>query len=130
MMHSADLGTWRRIDTLCRQFERAWLEGSRPRLEDYLDRAPAADRDMLFEELLAIDHARRVEAGERPTIADYAARFPEHQSQIAKFLSEKNEHEAAADDAPGLLSRSEGTALRRSWAKAATARSTSVTTTF
>jgi tetratricopeptide (TPR) repeat protein len=66
----------RRIDALCNRFEKAWKEGRRPAIEDYLAEAPAPERSPLLRELIALEMAYRRLAGEQPQAAEYHARFP------------------------------------------------------
>jgi len=58
----------RQIDRLCDQFESVWLGGQRPSIAAYLEQLPDEDRRVLFSELLALDVAYRVEAGEAPSV--------------------------------------------------------------
>ena len=44
-----------RIDAACDRFESEWKAGRRPRIEDYLAIAPAADREQLRQALVAVD---------------------------------------------------------------------------
>ncbi|MBW3599159.1 MAG: hypothetical protein KY475_18050, partial [Planctomycetes bacterium] len=89
-----DLG---RIDRIVDQFEDAWREGKRPRIDEYQaqarDRSEAAQRSLLLE-LAIIDLARRWSAHDslehvdlrpedtkdplppRPTVEDYVAVYP------------------------------------------------------
>ena len=48
---------WRGADEACDRFETAWQAGEEPKIEDYLDAAPASERDVLLEDLLALDQA-------------------------------------------------------------------------
>ena len=56
-MPSADpaLAAAERIDAACDRFEAEWKACRRPRLEDYLAAAPAADRDSLRQALAAVE---------------------------------------------------------------------------
>jgi hypothetical protein len=67
-----------RVDEVCRRFEAAWKAhladragAPRPRLEDYADALPEADRPLLARELRAVDavYARRLEAETVPPTA-------------------------------------------------------------
>jgi formylglycine-generating enzyme required for sulfatase activity/serine/threonine protein kinase len=69
------------IDHLCNRFEEAWCAAGgdiagRPRIEDYLPEAPAAERANLLGVLLLIDLHYRRRAGEQPGMEDYQSRFP------------------------------------------------------
>jgi hypothetical protein len=70
------------IDALCDQFESEWQAGKRPRLEDYVDRLPIANKERLLVELLHIDVARRKELDEEPTPEEYVIRFPQYTELI------------------------------------------------
>lgn len=48
-----------RIDSLCDEFERAWLDGRPPKIDDYLSRVDPGDRPALREELLALQSEYR-----------------------------------------------------------------------
>src|SRR6516164_5114190 len=66
----------RRLDPLCDRFEDDWLAGRRPRLEEFLDRVPPADRPALLAELLGLELDYRLRRGEHPEAEDYRQRFP------------------------------------------------------
>ena len=72
----------RRVDEACDRFEKAWKDGQRPPLEDYLAAVPEPDRMQLFGELLALEIELRCNDGERPTPEEYAPRFPGHDDRI------------------------------------------------
>src|SRR5207302_1676965 len=44
-----------RVDAACDRFEAEWRAGRRPRVEDYVAAAPAADREPLRAALLAVE---------------------------------------------------------------------------
>jgi serine/threonine protein kinase len=81
-MGSLPLSLKRRVDEACDRFEKAWKDGRRPRIEDYLVEVPEPDRVPLFPELLALEIELRCDGGERPTPEEYYRRFPEHIEQI------------------------------------------------
>jgi serine/threonine-protein kinase len=66
-----------RIDAGCDRYEATWAAGGRPSLDDYLDEPAGADREAQFARLLALEVELRRAHGERPTRAEYFARFPE-----------------------------------------------------
>jgi serine/threonine protein kinase len=78
---SLPLDLRRQMEPVCDTFDRAWREGGRPRLEDFLTRAPEQARPHLLCELLGIELEYR--AGEGPTEAEYRQRFPDHAGVIA-----------------------------------------------
>lgn len=71
------------IDSTCDRFERAWLSGERPRIEEYLKASGYARDTSLFRQLLLLDIDYREKAGERPAEEEYRERFPEHAAVIA-----------------------------------------------
>jgi hypothetical protein len=69
------LGQAGRLEPLCAGFEADWQAGRQPSVEDYLAQGRPADRLALLARLLALDLANRARNGERPTPAEYRARF-------------------------------------------------------
>jgi serine/threonine-protein kinase len=91
----------RRVDQACDRFERAWQAGPRPRLEDFLEPAPAAERGVLLRELIIVDVERRRWLGESPQPHDYAAYLPElDPAWLARLL----EAPVPAADGPAVIS--------------------------
>ena len=66
----------RRLDPICDRFEDDWLAGRRPRLEEFLDRVPPADRLTLLAELLGLELDYRLRRGEHVEAEDYRRRLP------------------------------------------------------
>ncbi len=64
------------IKSIADHFERAWLSGQRPRIEDELAVAPEPWRGLLLEELMRAEVKLRRGDGEEPTPHDYLSRFP------------------------------------------------------
>ncbi len=54
------------IDLVADRFERAWLAGEAPRIEDYLEGMAGTRRARLFEELLQIERELRARDGSAP----------------------------------------------------------------
>ncbi len=82
---SQPLSHLQQIDSCCDAFEAAWLAGDRPALEDFLDRAPAAVRNQLLRELLAIElEYRRDELGKPMTAQQVIALHPALTDSIAE----------------------------------------------
>ena len=75
-----------RLDRICDQFESAWKDGKRPRIEDCLAEMPEPSRPGLLRELLALELEYRDQAGEQPTAEEYPVRFPKH-SEIVDELT-------------------------------------------
>ncbi len=64
------------IDQACDEFESAWREDRRPRIEDYLERTDSEGRSTLLRAILATElELRRIE-GETPSLLEYLSRFP------------------------------------------------------
>jgi WD40 repeat protein len=76
----------RQVDEICDRFEDAWVEGRRPRIEEYLPDAPEPARPALLRELLHIELEQRHRGGERPAPEDYRSRFPEQLARIGTLL--------------------------------------------
>src|SRR5262249_33416350 len=66
-----DISSPERIDQLCDAFEAEWINGSRPRIADFVDRLPTGEQPALFYELMLVDLEYRHKAGERPSRQDY-----------------------------------------------------------
>jgi hypothetical protein len=65
-----------RVDAVCYRFERAWREGRRPRVEDFLDELSGADLGPLLRELVLLEADYRRGAQETPEPNEYLTRFP------------------------------------------------------
>jgi serine/threonine-protein kinase len=65
------------VNQLCDEFEDAWKSGRQPRLEDYLNRAPAAGRGRLLRELLCLDYHYHCRLNRTFPLEAYKERFPE-----------------------------------------------------
>ena len=73
----------RRIDQVCRRFERTWQEtAQRPSLELYLESVTPPLRSQLFIELLSVEWEIRLECGETLDLSDYQRRFPMFLAEI------------------------------------------------
>src|SRR5262249_50809297 len=81
-------GQAERLDPVCDRFERAWKEGERPHLEDFLPEVDAADRSALLGELLALELEYRALRGEQPAAEEYHRRFPERSDLVAAAFRE------------------------------------------
>jgi serine/threonine-protein kinase len=66
-----------RVDQVCDQFEAAWRNGPRPRIEDYLANTQGPDRLAVLRELILLEIDYRRMRGETCRPQDYHARFPE-----------------------------------------------------
>lgn len=76
------------IDLAADRFERAWIAGQAPRIEDYLDGAQGDGRSRLFEELLRVERELRSREGALPDREDFRRRFPDLVEVIDRNLEE------------------------------------------
>src|SRR4051812_37854357 len=83
-----------RIDALCLAFEKAWLAAEGPRLEEYLEQLPEAERPALLAELLPLEMELRLRGGDRTAPRDLFERFPGEQGKIETLWREIAESEA------------------------------------
>ncbi len=67
---------WAALDQVVARFEDAWVEGKRPRIEDYLS-AEGVDRQALLVELIHADLDHRARSGEFTQPESYFRRYPE-----------------------------------------------------
>ena len=81
----ADLA--REIDATCRLFEEQWRAGREPRIEDCLEDVAAYGRAVLLVELIALECELLSKRGTPPQSADYLARFPGHEQEVARAFS-------------------------------------------
>src|SRR4051812_18067941 len=75
------------IDRLCDEFERNWLAGEQPRMEDMLAQVAPDAQGIAFRELLAIELDRRQSKGEELNTEDYRQRFPERAAVVEEVMS-------------------------------------------
>jgi len=80
-----------RLDRICDRFESAGRAGRRPRIEDFLGEIPEPERPALLRELLLLELELRRTQGERPTAAEYRARFPSDGALIDDVFREAPE---------------------------------------
>jgi serine/threonine protein kinase/formylglycine-generating enzyme required for sulfatase activity len=67
---------WQEIDAFVQRFEKAWQEGARPAIDDFLPK-DGPDRLAVLQELVNVDIERRRMAGEPARTEDYLERYPE-----------------------------------------------------
>jgi WD40 repeat protein/predicted Ser/Thr protein kinase len=65
-----------RLERLVLQFERLWLEGRKPSIDDFLA-APGTDRLPVLVELVHVELELRLKAGEKARVEEYLERYPE-----------------------------------------------------
>ena len=66
------------INRICDRHEADWRSGGRPLIENHIANIQEPVRSALLRELLATELECRQSAGERPRLAEYRARFPDH----------------------------------------------------
>ncbi len=91
---------WTWINAAADRFERAWNQGTRPRIEDYLAEVEQSQRPALLEELLRVELELRRRDGEEPGPEDYAGRFPHHTALIRAVFDPEPALSAAAGSRP------------------------------
>jgi hypothetical protein len=108
------------LDRVADEFEAAWNRGERPQIERFLEDSADASCSQLLRELLRLDLEYRAREGERPTVADYFGRFPNHASLIESvFLREtpdrdKESTESTAET-PDLAGAAPATLSTANW---------------
>lgn len=75
------------IDRQCDEFERNWLNGQRPRIEDVLAQVPADSQAVAFRELLAIELDVRRQKGEEVNADEYRQRFPDRTAVVDEVVA-------------------------------------------
>ncbi|MEL6104962.1 MAG: serine/threonine-protein kinase [Planctomycetota bacterium] len=71
-----------KFEALCDRFEASWKAGTGLKIESFLDELPGG-RDQLFAALLEIELEYRFRGPTHPNVAEYEARFPDHQKAVA-----------------------------------------------
>jgi eukaryotic-like serine/threonine-protein kinase len=66
----------RLVDRVCEEFNSAWRDGGRPRIEDYLKGTSEPGRSSLLGALLGLELEIRRQIGEQPDRDEYLGRFP------------------------------------------------------
>ena len=94
-----------RIDDACDRFEAGWVDGPRPKIEQFLDQVAAIDRPSLLYELLAIELEIRRGRGEVPAAQEYLARFPDNTALVNDVFTAAQSTEMAVleRDMPQVL---------------------------
>jgi len=99
-------------EQVARRFRRAWEDGARPRIEDYLAGVAEPLWPQALERLLRVECDLRREAGEESSVEEYLARFPEHGEVVEAVLGTTAARESAGPDQtrqPGGSRESTGT---------------------
>ena len=92
------LSMWSEIDVACDSFESMWHEGNRPDISSFVATVGAAAVSTLFLELVKVDIFYRTKIGEKPSVSDYAERFPEYSDELSLI-------DPALPSGPGKLRR-------------------------
>jgi serine/threonine protein kinase/formylglycine-generating enzyme required for sulfatase activity len=91
------LASARRLDRLCRQFEKSWQTGDCPRLEDYLAQAPEEERTALLEELLSLELEYRHRGQEPVRLEEYLGRLPRDNTLVAQVWRDAQDDATPAE---------------------------------
>lgn len=75
-----------RVDILCDEFERDWIAGRTPRIEEHLGAVAEDVRSAAFPELLKIELEYRLKRGQSVSIAEYVERFPDQSVQVSELV--------------------------------------------
>ncbi len=97
--HNADHSLSLQVDAICDRFEAAWISGSAPQIEDFLEPLPGGADNRLLLELVRLDLNHRLKQGEFPTLEEYAKRFPDQAallrgSLVGPLQTKFSEHDA------------------------------------
>jgi serine/threonine protein kinase len=76
-----------RFDSLCDQFEAAYLLNSGTRIEDYVTSISPEQRVLVEAELIEVEWSIRQTRGESPSPAEYIARFPDCKQAIEQIIA-------------------------------------------
>ena len=100
---------WTWINAAADRFERAWKQGTRPRIEDHLTAVEESQRPALLVELLRVELELRRRDGEQPGPEDYAARFPHHTALVEAVLGSEPDRSAVGGPRHDLPTIAPGT---------------------
>jgi WD40 repeat protein/serine/threonine protein kinase len=90
---------WSWINSAAERFERAWKNGERPRIEEFLIKVPETQWPALLQELMRVESELRRRAGETPSADEYRQRFPEHESVVTAVFEPGRAASATVDEA-------------------------------
>ncbi len=79
---------------ICEEFERAWQEGKKPRIEDWIDQVPEDERPALFGLLARREKAFRPDES---LVDEFSSRFPNMTSLIGPLFQDSTDFECDAD---------------------------------
>jgi serine/threonine protein kinase len=95
------------VDVICDRFGRAWKEGERPRIEDFLAAEAEPGRSVLLHELLVTELGCRLQRAEHPDRREYRARFPDHRTLVDAAFARFADDGGGAALEPGSLRTSD-----------------------
>src|SRR6266481_6430523 len=78
----------RQVDQLCDRFEAAWKAGQQAPIEGFLADISETGCGAALRELLFLELAYRIQAGEKPILKEYQLRFPEHAEVVSAVFRE------------------------------------------
>ncbi len=87
------------IASAAERFERAWKNGERPRIEEFLINVPEPQRPLVSQELLRVEGELRRRAGEEPGAEEDRRRFPGQEGAIGADFESPPTGTTAADQA-------------------------------
>lgn len=73
------------LDSVCDQFEKAYLQSPNVRIEDFVATLSNEHRILVATELIEVEWSIRQTRGENPVATEYAGRFPECESAIRQI---------------------------------------------
>ena len=89
----------RHLDKLCEEFDRAWRDGKKPRIEDWIDKVPEDERPVLFGLLARREKAFR---SDETLVEEFNARFPGMSELIGALFLESTDFDVDLER-PGPL---------------------------
>jgi WD40 repeat protein/tRNA A-37 threonylcarbamoyl transferase component Bud32 len=92
---------WTWINSAADRFERAWKQGARPRIEDFLAEVDESRWPALLNELVRVETELRRRAGEEPSREEYSVRFSQYAALIAAIFGREPGQSAAGSGPPG-----------------------------
>jgi serine/threonine protein kinase len=90
-------GSW--INAAAERFKRAWKNGERPRIEEFLINAPEPQRPLLVQELMRVEGELRRRAGDEPSAEEHSRRFPGQERTEGAVVESPLAATTAADQA-------------------------------
>ena len=73
------------LDSVCDQFEKAYLQSPKARIEDYVATLSTEQRTLVVTELIEVEWSIRLTRGENPVATEYVERFPEYEHAIRQI---------------------------------------------